>query len=230
VKKISLILVAFTLLLTGCGNQQEKMEIITDQYTEKGVEVKFPQLSNMTDETKEQRLNKLIKDEALRIIAYYDQNFTNRVIEVEYKVTYQSEDVLSVQYFGYFSAEDVAHPTNIFYTSNIDLQKEKVLVLKDLIEVNQDLVTLFRNGQYVPLDSGLNLENEGLYNIMMERFTDEELLTYFQNADHLDESNISNVYSYLKEDTLGISIGIPHALGDHMEVEMKVEGIANRIK
>ena len=48
------------------------------------------------------------------------------------------------------------------------------------------------------------------------------------NADDLDgigTENQSNYFSYINEDSIGISIEVPHAIGDHLEYELSGEEI-----
>lgn len=55
-------------------------------------------------------------------------------------------------------------------------------------------------------------------NILTER-SDEELLTSLQ---HADTSEV-DIRWYLTENTLGISVQISHAIGDHAEFEIKYD-------
>jgi len=46
----------------------------------------------------------------------------------------------------------------------------------------------------------------------------------FNNADSLDNIgtvNQSDIFSYITEDTLGISVSVSYAEGDHIEFEIK---------
>ena len=48
----------------------------------------------------------------------------------------------------------------------------------------------------------------------INKFTNEELRNYFRNSDEISVSNGSNVFTYYTEDSLGVSIDVPHVLGD----------------
>jgi hypothetical protein len=46
----------------------------------------------------------------------------------------------------------------------------------------------------------------------------------------MGEENSSNSFSYFTNDSLGISIGVIHVLGDHAEFEIKYEDIKDNMK
>ena len=58
-------------------------------------------------------------------------------------------------------------------------------------------------------------------------------LKYFNNADSLDTigtENQSDTFSYLTKDSLGISVSVSHAEGDHAEFEIRFSDIKDNIK
>ena len=62
------------------------------------------------------------------------------------------------------------------------------------------------------------------YNGILDELSNEDLIKKFSEADSLDNigtENQSDTFSYLTNDSLGISVSVPHALGDHAEFEIK---------
>lgn len=49
------------------------------------------------------------------------------------------------------------------------------------------------------------------------------------SLDNIGTEKQSDVFSYLTADSLGISIGVSHALGDHAEFEIRYEEIKDNI-
>lgn len=59
---------------------------------------------------------------------------------------------------------------------------------------------------------------------------DQYLINDLKHADEVDGTNNSGIFSYLTQDSLGISLSIPHALGDHLEMEIGYEKLSGNIK
>lgn len=184
-------------------------------YTDKEIEIKYPQLTGMDDVAFQEKINNLIKHEALKILdVYADPDVT---MDIEYKITTKGPRFLSIQYLGYQNTTGAAHPVNVFYTTNINLDTGSKVKLSDVVTIDQAFLEKFKKGTYVKWDPDLEIPKEYLEDYINKDYLIEE----FKNADSLGEENGSNTFSYFTEDALGISISVPHALGDHVEIEIK---------
>lgn len=203
-------------------------EVESRNYSKDEINITYPKLVHLANDTKEDEINELIQEEAVKIIEFYSLEEGN--LDVDYRVTFKSNDFLSIQYLGSFFSKGAAHPLNIFYTSNIDLKKEVKVKLSDLLEINEAFVEKFKRGNYKSYDDNLDLQEEGVMDELWSVYSDEDLLNYFQQADETGRINESGTFSYFTQDSIGVSISIPHALGDHLEMEISFADLGGNIK
>lgn len=224
----------FTIYFTGC-NKTEELDQITDNsyeistiiYTEEddnnNISIEYPKVSGLSDEAKQKTINDMIKAEALKV--YDDYNYEDRghlSLDIEYNITLKNGYILSIQYFGLGDVEMAPHPHKLFYTTNIDMKMGNRLRLVDLVNIKEKLINMFINGEFKPLwpeQEEVALSNYGTYDVAKESLI---------NADSID--NMGSVFSYLTNDTLGISIPAAHAIGGHAEFEIKYKDIAEYLK
>lgn len=193
--------------------------IMTESYTNKDIKINYPQISNLSDKVKQNKVNQIIKDNAYGYLKNFSQEeIDNLSWDINYRITWKSNNLLSIQYSGYSYDEGAAHPVNQFYTTNVDMNKEITLRLKDLINIDDDFVTKFKKGK---LKSTILEQRDEL-----DRHTNQEWIEMLNNAD----SNESEIKIYLTEDSIGISVEVAHVIGDHAEFEIKYEDIPKNIK
>jgi len=134
--------------------------------------------------------------------------------------------LLSIQYSGLGFVEGVAHPNHLFYTTNIDIAKGIKVRMKDVININEKFLDKLLNGEFiVPEDT---VADKSAILTTLKRWSKSELLQQFDNSDSLDEmgtDNQSDIFIYFTKDSLGISIPVSHAEGDHAEFEIKYGGL-----
>lgn len=184
-------------------------------YTNKNVTVNYPQITNFGDKNKQKLINNILKGEALKVLNYYKDSEGDVTSNINYTIKFEGKDRLSVQYSGTAYAKGAAHPNNIFYTTNIDLNKGVKLRLFDIVKIDENFVSRFKSSA----DKAKEPAKSSL-----EQYTTADLIKMFKNADSLDNIgtvNQSDTFSYFTKDALGISVSVSHAAGDHVEIEMK---------
>ena len=202
-------------------------------YIDKGIKISYPQITNLENGPKQDNLNTIIKTEALKGLNFYKVLDKNLNLEIDYKVTSQGSNLLSIQYSGLGYLKDSAYPNNLFYTTNIDINKEKKTRLKDFININMVFVEKFRKGNYKSWSQELNQEVKTAIVDELNNTNDDSLINFFNNADSLDDIGLkeqNNIFTYFTEDSLGVSIGVHHALGDHAEFEIGYKDLGDLIK
>ncbi|MOA10661.1 hypothetical protein D3C78_1305600 [compost metagenome] len=100
--------------------------------------------------------------------------------------------------------------------------------LSDFVSINSAFVEKFKQGEYRTFSNELDLKNE--FGGIVNSLNDDELLNHFVNADEETDKNLSNTFSYVTPLALGISIEVPHVYGDHVEIELKYEDLADSLK
>lgn len=188
-------------------------------------DIKYPQISGLSDQDKQKRINGILKDEALKVLKYYENPFGSVELNINYKVSLKDANVLSIQYSGVGSVDTAAHPNSLFYTTNIDINTGNRIRLKDVVNIDKKLADKFLSGGFKALWPE---QSEAL-----EHHTSEEMQESFKKADSLDSIGTeeqSDVFSYFTTDSLGISISVGHAMGDHAEFEIKYQDLNDNIK
>jgi hypothetical protein len=199
-------------------------EITKESYIDKDVKINYPQITNLTDRAKQEKVNDIIKNEALKGFRYYPMVDNELSLTINYEIKRKSENLLSIQYSGIGYVKNAAHPNNIFYTTNININEGIRLRLKDMVNIDESFVEKFKEAS-----KALQSETSGI----LDEFSNAVLIKMFSEADSLDNigtENQSDTFSYLTKDSLGISVSVPHALGDHTEFEINYRDIAQNIK
>jgi len=213
------------------SSSTDTYQLSKNVYTNKNITVNYPQIINLGDTNKQKSINEIIKSEALKVLNYHNDNTDDLTLNINYEIKWKSGNLLSLQYSGVGYSKGVAHPNNLLYTTNINLDKVAKLKLTDIVKVDQTLVNKFKNGTYKSQqtpDQSLKAAAEESVQLL----TTDTLIKNFNNADSLDNigtENQSDTFSYFTKDSLGISVGISHAAGDHAEFEIKYQDIQNNI-
>jgi hypothetical protein len=218
------------------NTQTETMySVKSDTYKQGNITIAYPEISGLKDTDKQTKINQLIKTRALSTTK--DNSWGDELtLDIKYKITLQNKELLSIQYSGLSNVEKSAHPNNEFYTSNIDILNAKELTLSDFVTINSDFIKSFKSSTYIPwmtFDSKDEEKNiiSALDEYKNTQFNDNDLLNWFKHSDNTDtNANISGVFCYLTNDSLGIGIYVPHVSGDHAEYEMKLNKIKNNLK
>ena len=151
------------------------------------------------------------------------------ILNISYKVKLNNPIYISIFYLASYTAPFAAHPTNLAYTTNIDKSKGIRLVLKDFVKLDTAFVSSFRG--WKPVNEALYPEyiRQGITAYLSD-LTDEELLAGMKAADIIGSENRMDIYSYLTDNSLGISIGLPNYLGDHIELESDYNSLKPYLK
>ncbi|MGI5837198.1 MAG: PdaC/SigV domain-containing protein [Chloroflexota bacterium] len=193
-------------------------DLVPDGVAGVNVTLNYPQLSNLADSDKQNRINDLIRTVALEIMKPYEGDEENLSLNVDYEVKYKSPDLLSIQYVGLANVQGAAHPNNLYCTTNIDLKAERQLTLGDVVTVNDEFVKQFLSGKYTPYSSSLNLQSKGAL---------EEALASLDHQTLLESFKQPSTQFYFTDTSLGVSVEVAHALGDHLEMEIGYETLGS---
>lgn len=238
-----IILVTFS----GCGSVNKKVvmnqneqgvdKIESQHYSKNGVEGEFPVVTTGEDTKNIQIWNKLIQNDFKKVLGIYSfmpipapapspTTATPILLTIRYETKQNNKDRLSILYLADFNATFTAHPTELTYTTNIDKKNNNRLKLSDIVKLNEDFVKEFRGWNFISAEPGnaeLNLAIKDYFINM----SDEDILLGFKNADIIGSGNLMDVYSYTTPTRLGISFGVPHYIGDHIEFEQDFDKLQN---
>ncbi|WP_028591327.1 hypothetical protein [Paenibacillus massiliensis] len=194
-----------------------------EKYTYNNIESFYPVLVNLEDSEKQSRINTLLKNDVLKALNSYVNDNPDIDIKLDYITQLSGKDLLSIQYLGTGYTKSGVYPVNISFTTNIDLNSEKRIIITDLVKLNDNFVEILRKSKYISYDPELNVESQARDYI--NSFSDSELLYYLDHSDTFGEQNELGIYTYITNDSLGVSFGVPHAIGDHAEFEINFNEI-----
>ncbi|WP_018885555.1 hypothetical protein [Paenibacillus massiliensis] len=189
-------------------------------YTHGNVKSLYPVLVHLEDSEKQNRINKMLKNDVLRALESYIEDNPDMEIQLDFTPRRIGKELLSIQYLGTSYTTTGAYPVNISFTTNVDLITEKRIGITDLLIINDTFLELLRKAKYVTYDPDLEVESEA--KDYFNSYTNHELISYLEHSDEFSEQNELGIYTYITNDSLGISFEVPHAIGDHAEFEISL--------
>ena len=204
----------------------QNYHIVSKSYDKNGYHILYPQIAGLTDAAQQDRINERIKDGALMGLHYYEYVMPEDevAVEIDYSVSYSDPNLISIVYSGVGNVVGAAHPSNLFYTSNLRMSTGESIRLADFLDINEDVVNQLIGGKFQPV----NKELAALYAEELGFFPADEWVKKLMAADPQNE--IGFEYSYFTHESLGISVGVTHVGGDHAEFEISYEEIWGNIK
>lgn len=180
-------------------------------YSEGTISIKYPQITGMSDNAAQEKLNKIISDAALRDLSFLESGTT---YELNYKVTFNNSAVISMYFDGYSNMPGAAHPYQFLRSVTIDTIKLETVPLSALVSISEGFVDVLLNGKYSAMDFDMTGEYEAAIKDYITGMGNDFLLEQLRNAD----MGSSETSSYLTRDALVISVSVPHVMGDHVEI------------
>jgi len=155
----------------------------------------------------------------------WDENeYTLAAMDISYNITRNDSDYFSVTFEGDFNNKKAAHPGQFFYALTIDKNDEKIIFVDDLYHIDDAFVKIFQRKDKIR--EGLEKKYQALPEDISDDFI-EDVMGYFTNTNEIKECfTKNNEYSYpffLTDEAVGISISIPHVIGDHFEILISYE-------
>ena len=185
----------------------------------------YPQISYLADVNKQKAINQILKNDALRMLNSYKALGGGFSADINYNVKLNNGKILSVAYSGYCNFKNAAHPSNLFFTTNINITNGARIKLIDLVNINDAFIKKVRAAKYVgPLEQSPEV-NTAVNNSRKE-FTNDQLIKMFKTAD----TPQSESFSYLTSDSLVVSIPMMHVIGDYGEFAVKYSDITSDIR
>ncbi len=218
------------------GKQNAKYQIVSKTFIvyndSMDLAIRYPQINNLGDDDRQNELNELIKKGAIpgQFVNYIGKSLFT--LPIDYKITWQSDKLLSIQYSGVGYIKGEPHPNNFFYTTNIDIVQVKKVKLKDLVRIDENFAKILRseNIKTVSPHPGA-LTGKQIFIDYTSFNMVGDTINMFNGADELDsKGRLPGYYCYFTQNSLGISAAASHAIGDHAEFEIKYEDIAESIK
>lgn len=192
-----------------------EMETLSKVLAVRDISIMYPEIKT-ADSAKNAIINDLIYDEIQKLYASFNPNHFEVSADVGYELETFNSMLLSIAYTGTVYGLGTPYPRSIFFTTNINVETGEIITLNDVININESFLRLIRSENAVYL---IPEQKPAISEI-----TDNTLILRLQNSDRTDSMETesdSDVFSYFTKDSLGISIGVIHAAGDHAEIELR---------
>ncbi len=198
------------------------------------IKIYYPQVAHMENKEVQDKINELIRLAAIRYTDGFDTTRKNHVLENDYIITWKGKRLISIQFIGYIHVDTAAYPSSFSYTVNIDLNTGNKVRLSDLLSIGNGLIELILNkgsSKYLYFTQGRELQEDLSF---LEPDIINTIKDYILSGDYLTQNtavdtNDGGIYSYFTEDSLGISFDTVHAIGDHIQFELKYDELADYI-
>ena len=188
-----------------------------ETYTSGKVTIQYPVVDQMDDASKKDRINELLKANALSVIKANDIDEASDTLDIKCKVISADRKRLTATYTGLLTAKGAAHPVNMFYSNTVNLLQVQNLGLDDFTDA-------YTMAGYVLSDdvkfSGISSDVEAEVLSYRSSLDLDSLTAVFNSADFplSSESQWPESFSYEKQGTIYFSLPVPHALGDYVLV------------
>ena len=138
---ISIIILILIFLSVGCETYNNVMVTkpsVADQpswqsyllvfsaYRDVNTVLYYPRIDGLSDTTKQDKLNKLIFEDAKNAITLFDDDIV--CITVDYEIVTQSGELLSIKYTGHgYASPQSEKEITVYYNSVVSIPDEKIL-------------------------------------------------------------------------------------------------------
>ncbi|BCN29186.1 polysaccharide deacetylase family protein [Anaeromicropila herbilytica] len=208
-------------------SSEEAYKISNVVYKNNNIRINYPKITGLKNSKNQSAINNIIKKYAL---SYHTNKDSKMSLEVKYKITLSTKSLLSIQYSGEENYPGAAYPTNVFYTTNIDMKNAKAIKLSDMVLINKNFVKALKKGIYVTYSTS----DKKLQTQMAEylnNLDDKELIDSIKQSDNMDKNkNTYQTYCYLTKDAIVISLYVPHVMGDHAEYKVMYKSLSSNVK
>ncbi len=180
-----------------------------------GISIEYPILSNLRDSSLTDKVNQLLKDNAVRIISGYDLDPDSDTLSIQCKILSLDRKKAVITYQGTLMVKDSAYPSDIFYTTTVDLNKGTLLGLSDYADA-YTMAGYLRSDDVVIVKAA---EAEAVKSYLKSQEIDV-LWATLRKCDFTatDTGDFPQAFSYEDQGSICISYPLPHGLGDYVIV------------
>lgn len=182
-------------------------------YSSGKVKIEYPSVVNVEDAAQAEKLDALLKENALSVIDALELDEAKDTLEVTCQVMSADRNRITVVYKGTVSVDGGAHPTNLFYTNTVDVQKAENIPLSRLADPYTMAGYVLSEDCQFPFaeDDAQRAELMKAKNSL----TLEQYTKLFEQADFPAGDTFPESFSYEYEGNIYFSIPVSHALGDY---------------
>ncbi|MDF2821198.1 MAG: hypothetical protein K0R15_1639 [Clostridiales bacterium] len=191
-------------------------------YSKDQIRVVYPRISGLENVELEEQVNRVLEEFATKNIENYSEDDT---YEMDFEVVTQTNEMISIIMRGYQNVVGAAHPSAFVGSLNVDLVNGKIVRLADIENVDEIAQKIIDNTGLVIRDIDGNVI-EGIFKDAVDdylsMYTKERLVEELSGFDiDIETNSWAEGYSYYKDGKLHIYLGVPHAIGDFVDIEVE---------
>ena len=188
-------------------------------YTDGDISIRYPVLSHMDDEKKQEEVNQLLKENALSILKAWDVESGDCTIKIDCKVPSLNRKRVTAIYTGGAEDKIAAHPMSLFYTNTVDLAAVKDMGLSDFTD------PLAMAGYVLSDDVQLDGPNGDVTKEELRQMDLDYYTGIFKEADFPFDASATwpSTFSYEQQGVIYFSVPVSHAVGDYVIVKFTPE-------
>ena len=146
-------------------------------------------------------------------IADKEREYSQYYISLEAQVMHVSENCVSIVFKGLWNLKNSAHPINWFCSVNYSRETLQQIPFSEKYAINRELYLNFADAA----EKGIKEEFNGVWPEELGTFSE----TLCSETAFLEGMKAGKeFFYYVQENAVVISYPVPHALGDHKEVEL----------
>ena len=202
-------------------NKATELKNIVEErsYHKNKINLKYPQLKGIVDQELQKECNELIENlvlEKAKTMMIEDS------YQLDYKITEQTDSMISIVMSGMISLENSLYPTSVLYTLNIDLEQSRIWKLEYIQEIEQIAENLIRGKDLPMYDLAGNRLHSDWQKAVEEYLKQQTIQSLSEDLKHFDLRLDGEAeplgFSYYENGKLHICISVPHALGDYVDI------------
>ena len=186
---------------------KEGYSVTPHTYLHGKISLTHPEISGLKDSSLQEECNRILSHSILDRVEYYHPNDS---LSAEFRVTYATEEIVSILTTGQISPDGAARPYYFYQSLNIDLVHGKIIRLNDIADIDE-YASNFADDWVLstPIDRRDRAAQELCSLTYTERF---KLL---EECDVQEGELYSPGYSYIENGKIYMLLPVSHALGDY---------------
>lgn len=189
----------------------ETVYIDNSDATNRHIKITYPQLSDLKNIDVQQSINDTIESLALEILKQFT-TLDEMEIEVKYSITHSTSDMLSLCFVAESFHSVQAYPLVRISTATFSIESGDNIKLSNIININNDFIRTFFNNFHL-VSQYSSIEEENTVNEYVSGILSQDI---FLTS---DEGLNSEIHCFLKDNSLVISIAVPHSIGSYVLYE-----------
>ena len=192
--------------------QEASYQVVAKELSEGGIEISYPQITGLSDESIEQNWNEIISGHARKAFEDAEEGSS---LTVSYTIKTMNDQLLSILIEGDYLAPGGAYPSGFRYTYNIDMRSGESVRLVHYRDVDQLARELLEGDGYT-VEGELGEEFQERLAIL---YGDAgQLADVLRGFDYGENRETPSGFSYQENGRTHLCIEVPHALGDWVDV------------